>query len=73
MCEFTTAQFLLPLPHGASSWSQADHLLGVSRGEMQSQLANFVRNVGGFTPGTVISAKVQVNLVTGKPVHNMHF
>lgn len=66
-------RFLLPLPHGASSWSQADHLLGVSRRELKSWLANCVQNVGGFTPGTVTSAKVQVNLVTGKPGHNTHF
>lgn len=50
----------------------ADHLLGMSRGELQSQLANFVQNMGGFTPGTVPSVKVQVNLVTGKPGRNTH-
>lgn len=52
---------------------RADHLLGVSRGELQAWPANCVQNVGGFTPGTETSAKVQVNLVTGKPGRNAHF
>lgn len=51
----------------------ADHLLGVCRGELQAWPANFVHNVGSFTPGTKTSAKVQVNLVTGKLGRNAHF
>lgn len=47
-----------------------DHLLGVSKGELQPQLANFVQNEDGLTVWTVTSVKVQVNPVTGKPGHH---
>lgn len=42
----------------------------MSKGELQIQLANFVQDVDGLIPWTVISVKVQVNLVTGKPGHH---